>query len=49
VSQGSQLTLLGRNANSSWAQVRLATGHVGWVNTAFIRAGVPIGSLPVTG
>jgi uncharacterized protein YgiM (DUF1202 family) len=49
VQQGQTLHLLGRNANSSWVQVRTPNNRTGWVNAAFIQANVAIGSLPVTG
>jgi uncharacterized protein YgiM (DUF1202 family) len=48
VTQGQAVTLLGRNNASSWAQIRLANGHVGWVNAGFLQPSVSIGSLPVT-
>ena len=47
--QGQTVTLLGRNANSSWVQVRLANGHVGWVNTSLVQPNVSVSTLPVTG
>lgn len=47
--QGQTVTLLGRNGNSSWAQVRLANGHVGWVNASLLQPNVSISTLPVTG
>ena len=49
VYQGQTVTLLGRNANSSWVQVRLANGHVGWVNTSLLQPNVSVSTLPVTG
>lgn len=49
VYQGQTVTLLGRNANSSWVQVRLANGHVGWVNTSLVQPNVSVSTLPVTG
>jgi uncharacterized protein YgiM (DUF1202 family) len=45
---GQVLTLLGRNANSSWAQVRTNAGVQGWVNASLITSNVAISSLPVT-
>jgi uncharacterized protein YgiM (DUF1202 family) len=49
VQQGQQVTLLGRNAAATWVQVRLASGHTGWLNAFFIQPSVGIGTLPVTG
>jgi uncharacterized protein YgiM (DUF1202 family) len=49
VSQGQQVTLLGRNSAGSWVQVRLANGFVGWVNAAFLQTNVVISTLPITG
>lgn len=40
--------LIGRNNASTWVQIRLVSGTVGWVNTSYIRANVALGSLPVT-
>lgn len=48
VYQGTSLGLIGRNADSSWVKVQLGSGHVGWVNAAYIQANVTINSLPVT-
>jgi uncharacterized protein YgiM (DUF1202 family) len=47
VYQGSQLTLIGRNADSSWVKVRTPNGTEGWVNATLIQANVPISNLPV--
>jgi N-acetylmuramoyl-L-alanine amidase len=46
--QGHVVTLLGRNSNASWAQIRTAAGQTGWVNVSFIQPGVAISTLPVT-
>lgn len=45
-SQGQTVTLLGRNADSSWTKIRLANGIEGWANTSLLTANVSIGSLP---
>lgn len=47
-SQGQTVQLLGRNANSSWAKIRLSNGTEGWVNAAstYITPSVAISSLP---
>jgi uncharacterized protein YgiM (DUF1202 family) len=47
VGQGQTVTLLGRNSNSSWARVRVASGQEGWVNVTLIQPNVAINSLPV--
>ena len=43
---GDVVTLLGRNANSSWAKVRIADGRDGWVNASYLVTDTAIGSLP---
>jgi uncharacterized protein YgiM (DUF1202 family) len=48
IQQGHVVTLLGRNANASWAQVRTAAGVTGWVNASFIQPAVALTTLPVT-
>ncbi|VAW43525.1 hypothetical protein MNBD_CHLOROFLEXI01-1700 [hydrothermal vent metagenome] len=45
--QGQTVTLLGRNANSSWAKIRLSNGTEGWVNSSLITPAVSISSLPL--
>ncbi len=45
--QGQTVTLLGRNANSSWAKIRLSNGTEGWVNSSLITPSVSISSLPL--
>lgn len=45
--QGQTVTLLGRNANSSWAKIRLSSGTEGWVNSSLITPTVSISSLPL--
>ncbi len=47
--QGLVVTLLGRNADGSWVQVRLPNGTVGWVNASLVVPNIAISSLPVTG
>lgn len=46
---GTVVTLLGRNTNSSWLQVRAADGTTGWMSTPFMITTIPVVSLPVTG
>jgi len=43
---GDTVTLLGRNANSSWAKVRIADGREGWVNASYLSSNTAINSLP---
>ncbi len=47
--QGQSVTLTGRNANSSWAMVRLADGTEGWASTFYLSTEVAWSSLPVVG
>lgn len=42
------LALIGRNYNSTWAQVRLDNGTTGWVNAQFVTGTVPVRSLAPT-
>jgi uncharacterized protein YraI len=45
---GAAVTLIGRNFNSTWAQVRLANGTAGWIETWAVRGTVPVRSLQLT-
>lgn len=45
--QGTNVTLIGRNADGSWVKVRLSNGTEGWVNATLIQANVSISNLPV--
>lgn len=45
-SQGQTVQLLGRNANSSWAKIKLSNGSEGWVNASLLTPSVAINSLP---
>lgn len=47
INQGTSVTLLGRNGNSSWVKVRLSNGTEGWANASLITANVALSSLPV--
>ena len=47
VSNGTTVTLLARNASSTWVKVILRDGRQGWVNASFLILNVPISSLPV--
>jgi uncharacterized protein YgiM (DUF1202 family) len=41
--------LLGRNANSSWAKIRLTNGTTGWMNAYYLSSATPISTLAVIG
>lgn len=45
--QGYTFNLLGRSADSAWANVRMVDGTVGWVNFSALNISVPVNSLPV--
>lgn len=47
ISNGATVTLLARNASSTWVKVILRDGRQGWVNASFLTLNVPIGNLPV--
>jgi uncharacterized protein YgiM (DUF1202 family) len=47
IEQGETISLLGRNADGAWVEVRLPGGQLGWVPAAYIEANAPITSLPV--
>jgi uncharacterized protein YraI len=40
--------LLGRNYDSTWAQIRLPDGTTGWVQARYINTGVPVRSVSPT-
>ena len=42
---GTQVILVGRNYNSMWAEIQLADGTVGWVETFTLNGTVPVRSL----
>ena len=46
--QDETLTLVGRNTDISWVQVRLASGVVGWVGNFYIYPHMPLNRLPIT-
>lgn len=48
ISRNEWVSLVGRNAAATWAQVQLAGGYLGWVNARYIQADVYISNLPVT-
>jgi uncharacterized protein YgiM (DUF1202 family) len=45
---GANVMLIGRNPDTTWLQIQLAGGTIGWVNARYVTASIPIGSLPVT-
>ena len=47
VYNGHVVTMLGRNADSSWVKVRLFNGQEGWVNARYITPNSPIANLPI--
>lgn len=48
ISNGTTVTLLARNAASTWVKVILRDGRQGWVNASFLILNVSINSLPVS-
>lgn len=44
---GQPVVLLGRTANTGWAQVRVYNGAVGWANAAYLNSSVSFSSLPI--
>lgn len=48
ITQGDTVTLLGRNADASWLEVRLTNNQQGWARSRYIVPNVPIGNLPIT-
>ena len=49
VHRGTVLTLLGRNANTSWLKVALDNGVQGWVSRPYVYTAFPLVNLPVDG
>lgn len=49
VFRGQVVTLIGRSSYGTWAQVRIPSGALGWVNSNYLLSDVPYNSLPVTG
>jgi uncharacterized protein YgiM (DUF1202 family) len=47
LSNGTQVTLLGRDSFGGWLKVRLANGSEGWVGASYITTSVVISTLPV--
>lgn len=49
VYRGQVVSMVGRSAYGTWAQVRIPSGALGWVNSNYLLSDVPYNSLPVTG
>lgn len=47
--RGSNVEMLGRNANSTWAKVRLVSGATGWMNAYYLSSATPISTLAIAG
>lgn len=47
IDNGVKVTLIGRNASTTWVKVILTDGRQGWVNVSFLSTNVPVGTLPV--
>lgn len=47
IDYGTNVTLLGRNANATWVKVILRDGRQGWVNASYLITNVPVSGLPV--
>ncbi|MCP5101693.1 MAG: SH3 domain-containing protein, partial [Chloroflexi bacterium] len=47
VNEGTTVTLLGRNSNSSWVKVQVNTDTAGWVNATLVDPSVAIDTLTV--
>jgi len=48
LNRGAVVSLLGRNADATWAQVQLLSGIQGWINANYLAPSVPLVNLPVT-
>lgn len=46
--KGQVVSMIGRAANSTWVQVRLPSGAVGWLNSNYLLGEIPITDLPIT-
>lgn len=45
--RGQVVSMLGRAAYSTWVQVRLPSGTLGWVNSNYLLTSIPISELPI--
>ncbi len=48
VDNGNLVSLLGRNLDTSWLNIRTNNGQQGWVNTRYLTTGTNVANLPVT-
>lgn len=48
ITQGDTVTLVGRNADAGWLEVRLTNNQQGWARSRYIVPNIPIGNLPIT-
>lgn len=49
VASGTNVTLIGRNGNSTWLKMRLPNGTIGWMNAYYVSNSASFPSLPVLG
>lgn len=47
ITNGTTVTVQGRNAAATWVRIVLRDGRQGWVNASYMSIGVPVNSLPV--
>lgn len=47
ISNGTTVTLLGRDATATWVKVILRDGRQGWVNASYLNTSIPVINLPV--
>jgi uncharacterized protein YraI len=45
--RGQVVSMVGRAAYSTWVQVRLPSGSLGWVNSNYLLTSIPIAELPI--
>ncbi|HEX6383037.1 MAG TPA: PA14 domain-containing protein [Anaerolineae bacterium] len=48
-SRGATVTLLGRNAATTWVKIALSNGTQGWVNASYLSTTFPLSTLQVAG
>jgi uncharacterized protein YraI len=47
LSNGANVSLLGRDSSATWVKVILVDGRQGWVNASYLNTSVPVANLPV--
>lgn len=47
ISNGTRVTLLGRDTSGTWVKVILTDGRQGWVNASYLTTTVPVANLPI--